>query len=302
MIVMKPVNIHSVLKRLAISCCCITLLTCAEAYQAPIIEQGERLVVQVPIIVDSTTRGSSLRTFSRSVSTQFLAPPNSASAVGNAQMHRVRRGDTLYSIAYEYDLDFRSLAIANNMNSPYTIFVDQEVNLDISRITNPAIRSSNAGASALGTPVNNNSIARAQAGNINGGVLRQPIAGSAVLQPEWQWPHSGRVLRGFQANANKGIDISGNLGDPVLAAGDGEVVYSGNGVQGSGDLIIIRHNDRYLSAYSHNSVMMVNVGSRVNVGEKIGEVGINLTGVPMLHFEIRVDGKPADPGSFLPRR
>jgi lipoprotein NlpD len=67
-------------------------------------------------------------------------------------------------------------------------------------------------------------------------------------------------------------------------------------------VIIIRHNDRYLSAYSHNSVMMVNVGSRVNVGEKIGEVGINLSGVPMLHFEIRVDGKPADPGNFLPRR
>jgi len=297
--VMKPVNIHSVLKRLCISCSCLVLVTCAGGYQAPVTDQGERQVVQAPIIVDSLTP---LRTSSRPVSVQPSVPSNSASVVGNAQMHRVRRGDTLYSIAFEYDLDFRSLAIANSMNPPYTIFVDQGINLDVSRITNLAISSSSKGAAALGTPVNNNSVARAQAGNINGGVLRQPIADTVVREPQWQWPHSGRVLRGFQANANKGIDISGSLGDPVLAAGNGEVVYSGNGVQGNGDLIIIRHNDRYLSAYSHNSVMLVIEGSRVNVGEKIGEVGSNSAGVTMLHFEIRVDGKPADPGRFLPHR
>ena len=296
---MKPVNIHSVLTRLCISCCCLVLVTCAGGYQAPVTDQGERQVVQAPIIVDSLTP---LRTSSRPVSVQPSVPSNSASVVGNAQMHRVRRGDTLYSIAFEYDLDFRSLAIANSMNPPYTIFVDQGINLDVSRITNLAISSSSKGAAALGTPVNNNSVARAQAGNINGGVLRQPIVDTVVREPQWEWPHSGRVLRGFQANANKGIDISGSLGDPVLAAGNGEVVYSGNGVQGNGDLIIIRHNDRYLSAYSHNSVMLVIEGSRVNVGEKIGEVGSNSAGGTMLHFEIRVDGKPADPGRFLPHR
>jgi lipoprotein NlpD len=109
------------------------------------------------------------------------------------------------------------------------------------------------------------------------------------------------VLRAFQAG-NKGIDIGGRPGDPVWAASDGEVVYSGNGIQGTGNLIIIRHGDSYLSAYAHNSVMLVSKGSRVTAGDKIAEIGENSTGVPMLHFEIRVDGNSVDPIRFLPKR
>ena len=215
--------------------------------------------------------------------------------------HRVRPGDTLHSIAFQYDLDARNLAIANNLGPPYTIFVDQELNLDLSRIRNTALRSA-ADTSNLGTAVRNNSVAQAQPVRARaGGVTRQPIGNSRSADPHWQWPHTGRVLRAFQAG-NKGIDIGGSLGDPVWAASDGEVVYSGNGIQGTGDLIIIRHGDSYLSAYAHNSVMLVSEGSRVSAGDKIAEIGENPAGVAMLHFEIRVDGNSVDPIRFLPRR
>ena len=109
-------------------------------------------------------------------------------------------------------------------------------------------------------------------------------------------------MRGFQSGVSKGLDISGNVGDPVLAAGDGDVVYSGRGIQGTGDLIIIRHSDRYLSAYAHNSRMLVNEGSRVRAGEKIAEVGQNSSGIAMLHFEIREAGDSVDPSRLLPSR
>ena len=115
-------------------------------------------------------------------------------------------------------------------------------------------------------------------------------------------PHRGRVVRSFQAPGSEGIDISANVGDPVLAAGAGDVVYSGRGVQGSGNLIIIRHSDRYLSAYAHNSAMLLPEGSHVEAGDKIAEAGSNPAGVPMLHFEIRRDGKSIDPMQYLPQR
>jgi len=211
----------------------------------------------------------------------------------------VGSGDTLFSIAFQYDLDFRSLAIANSLNPPYTIFVDQEINLDINNILSAG---SAAATVNLGTAVGNNSVARARAGGgTSGSVLRQPVA-STPRAISWQWPHPGRLVRGFQSGISKGLDISGNVGDAVLAAGDGDVVYSGSGIQGSGDLIIVRHSDLYLSAYAHNSRMLVNVGSRVRVGEKIAEVGENSSGVAMLHFEIREAGDSVDPSRLLPSK
>ena len=109
-------------------------------------------------------------------------------------------------------------------------------------------------------------------------------------------------MRDFRGAGYKGLDIAGQLGDSVVAASAGDVVYSGRGVQGSGNLIIIRHNDRYLSAYAHNSAMLVGEGSRVAAGDKIAEVGLNSAGVAMLHFEIRVEGNSVDPSELLPSR
>jgi lipoprotein NlpD len=273
-------------------------------YQAPVADRGERQVVTAPIIVDSGNPNlASLRATSNRISVSSSTGSRRSSSsitrsveANSGQIHRVKPGDTLYSIAFQYDLDFRRLAIANSLRTPYTIFVGQEINLDVSRISNAQIAQPTYTA---GTEVSNNGIARAQASRArSGGVLRQPISGTQTLKPVLQWPLQGRILQGFGAASNKGIDIAANLGDDVLAAGDG--VYSGGGVQGSGNLIIIRHSDRYLSAYAHNSAMLVAAGSRVRGGQKIAEVGQNSSGTTLLHFEIRLDGKSVDPQSYLP--
>ena len=304
--------------------CSLLLVSCGGGYQAPILEQGEQQVISAPIIVDSSAAQSSFRVESfRPVSVSSsndgngsvpeVISSNSGASVGRPQVvrngsnfnrgrptsHFVGSGDTLFSIAFQYDLDFRSLAIANGLNPPYTIFVDQEINLDLNNIVSGGSAVSTAN---LGTAVGNNSVARARAGSgTSGSVMRQPVA-STPRAISWQWPHPGRLVRGFQSGISKGLDISGNVGDAVLAAGDGDVVYSGSGIQGSGDLIIVRHSDRYLSAYAHNSRMLVNVGSRVRAGEKIAEVGENSSGVAMLHFEIREAGDSVDPSRLLPSK
>ena len=129
-----------------------------------------------------------------------------------------------------------------------------------------------------------------------------PTAGSGSAAIRWQWPHPGDVLQGYQADRSRGIDIAGKLGDPVLAAGAGEVAYSGRAVQGSGDLIIIRHDNHFLSAYAHNRTRLVAAGARVRAGQQIAELGVNNDGEPVLHFEIRRDGTPVDPQQLLPFR
>ena len=118
---------------------------------------------------------------------------------------------------------------------------------------------------------------------------------------DWSWPYSGRLLNGF-SEANKGIDLAGKPGDPVLASAGGRVVYSGAGLRGYGQLVIIKHNDTYLSAYAHNSRILVKEGQSVAKGQKIAEVGATDADQPKLHFEIRRQGKPVDPMRYLPEK
>ncbi len=117
---------------------------------------------------------------------------------------------------------------------------------------------------------------------------------------EWGWPVRGKVLAGFSEASNKGLDISGKLGDPVIASAPGRVVYSGSGLRGYGKLVIIKHNKTYLSAYAHNKDILVKEGQNVIKGQKIAEIGSSDTDAPKLHFEIRKLGKPVDPARYLP--
>ncbi|MDE0981715.1 MAG: peptidoglycan DD-metalloendopeptidase family protein [Gammaproteobacteria bacterium] len=299
-------SLHRQFSVLLIASCSLLLASCGGGYQAPISELGEQQVISAPEVFSSNseaggTQSQPIQRGSISSGVGGTGSNLSSSNINRAgpASHLVRPGDTLFSIAFQYDLDFRSLAIANGLNPPYTIFVDQEINLDLNNI----VRGGSAVSTAnLGTAVGNNSVARSRAGGgTSGSVLRQPVT-STPRAISWQWPHQGRLVRGFQSGVSKGLDISGNVGDAVLAAGDGDVVYSGRGIQGSGDLIIIRHSDRYLSAYAHNSRMLVNEGSRVRAGEKIAEVGENSSGVAMLHFEIREAGDSVDPSRLLPSK
>tara|TARA_B110000483_G_scaffold238408_1_gene314972 strand:- start:593 stop:1600 length:1008 start_codon:yes stop_codon:yes gene_type:complete len=311
----------------------LLLSNCGGNYQAPVSDRGEPQVNRAPIIAQTSSNESGGRVVERgsaadavristgsnprSIPSRTQVSNSGSSSVlsrasdskrtavvqrdsASTNSHTVRSGETLYSIAFQYDLDFRSLALANKLRAPFTIFVDQELSLIVTDLSRDVGQSTVN--STVGTAVSDNSVARSQSGSSRtGGVLRQPIQ-SSNSTPAWAWPHAGRILRGFRDADNKGLDIAGLLGDSVFAASAGDVVYSGRGIQGSGNLIIIRHNDRYLSAYAHNSAMLVGEGSRVAAGDKIAEVGQNSAGVSMLHFEIRLEGKSVDPSELLPSR
>jgi lipoprotein NlpD len=130
----------------------------------------------------------------------------------------------------------------------------------------------------------------------------QPSAEDGQDTVAWMWPATGRVLAGFSEATNKGVDILGKVGDPVFASASGRVVYSGVGLRGYGKLIIIKHNQTYLSAYAHNNNLLVKEGQNVARGQKIAEIGSSDSSQAKLHFEIRRLGKPVDPLKFLPDR
>jgi len=130
----------------------------------------------------------------------------------------------------------------------------------------------------------------------------KPEPAASEDEPEWIWPGTGKVLATFNDSSNKGVDLAGNIGDPVIAAGPGKVVYVGSGLRGYGNLVIIKHNNNFLSAYAHNSEILVKEGQAVQKGQKIAALGNSDTDRPKLHFEIRRQGKPVDPVKYLPPR
>lgn len=257
--------------------------------------------------------GSSNNTASASIASRPITTPTAALPTTNTssseqtilagQTHTVVRGDTLYSIAWRYSLDSRALALANNLAAPYTIYPNQVLNVDIDTVSDNALRTV---PTIPAEPAGDPAVAVGQRPAAAVANRRTDSVSSRLVEGvSWQWPLEGRVLGAFSsgtAATSRGIDISGQRGDPVYAAADGDVVYSGRGIQGQGDLIIIRHSARHLSAYSHNSNMLVTEGARVQAGDKISEVGTDPRGSELIHFEVRVDGKPVDPSQYLPPR
>jgi lipoprotein NlpD len=130
----------------------------------------------------------------------------------------------------------------------------------------------------------------------------EPAAATGPDDVAWQWPSSGKVILPFTEMGNKGVDFGGKPGDPVLAAADGKVVYVGTGIRGFGQLLIVKHNATFLSAYAHNRKMLVSEGQQVTRGQKIAEMGNTDSDIVKLHFEIRKQGKPIDPLVYLPKR
>jgi lipoprotein NlpD len=221
--------------------------------------------------------------------------------------HVVQRGDTLYSIAFRFGWDWKVLAQRNNIVAPYVIKTGQVIRFDGRSTKTPVVVQTNrSGAGATGgrsQPV----VARA---NNSAASVRQPVAPPVTTSPaknfdgRWTWPAKGSVITLFSSNGslNKGIDIAGELGEPVLAASDGSVVYAGSGLRGYGELVIIKHSDTYVSAYGHNRRLLVREGQQVKVGQVIAEMGSTGTDRVKLHFEIRRQGKPVDPQQYLPKR
>ena len=222
--------------------------------------------------------------------------------------YQVQRGDTLYSIAFRFGWDWKALAARNGIAAPYLIRVGQVIRFDGKSAgrspmvaTAPVVVAPPSRPSAPISASSTQSKPSAPVKATSGVTALPPTQRSAS---GWLWPSSGTVIGRFSSNGslNKGIDIAGELGQPVLAASDGSVVYAGSGLRGYGELVIIKHSDTYVSAYGHNRRLLVQEGQKVKAGQRIAEMGSTGTDRVKLHFEVRRQGKPVDPLQYLPKR
>jgi lipoprotein NlpD len=215
------------------------------------------------------------------------APKYGATAV-------VARGETLYRIATEHGISPLDLATWNAIAPPYTIYPGQRLRLYPSSGRRPV-------ASA---PVSGPRPSSSSAPPSGAPALPPPVSAPPRSAIAWRWPTDGQLVGGYVTGdpTRQGVDIAGNGGQPVRAAGDGVVVYSGSGLVGYGELIIIKHSEEWLSAYGHNRARLVNEGQVVKAGQQIAEMGRSGATRDLLHFEIRYNGKPVDPQQYLPRR
>ncbi|WP_314816506.1 murein hydrolase activator NlpD [Aggregatibacter segnis] len=258
--------------------------------------------------------------------------------------YTVRKGDTMFLIAYISGLDVKELAALNNMKEPYNLSVGQTLKVSNGRaqsVAQPAVApqpqapvqqpvsaeptvtyTPGANGTQYGSDGTITGPVKATAGGlppVNSAPVNQPVQVQnqpVVSQPipqdnapvastiAWRWPTSGNVIQGFSSSdgGNKGIDIGGSRGQAVNAAAGGRVVYAGNALRGYGNLIIIKHNDDFLSAYAHNDSILVKDQQEVKAGQQIAKMGNTGTNDVKLHFEIRYKGKSVDPTRYLPRR
>ena len=247
--------------------------------------------------------------------------------------HTVKAGETLYAIAWRYGLDYRALARANNIDNGFLIYIGQTLKLSEKSSTRPSSKPSSTQRSVTkavtrsSTKAPNSStksqasknVSRSSSATRKSKVAttsrseKKPSRSQAVATSKlpsssikWRWPISGEVVTNFSTGKreNKGIDIKGKKGDSVRAAANGKIVYAGSGLRGYGKLVIVKHNDTYLSAYAHNDRIRVKEGQIVKAGQHIADIGSSgsRTDSVKLHFEIRRNGQPIDPLRVLPKR
>jgi lipoprotein NlpD len=248
-------------------------------------------------------------------------PLPGAENAGKPGYYTIRPGDTLIRIGLDTGQNWKDIARWNGMDNPNLIEVGQVVRVippgtaDVTPgsfiprpVPNPttvagtAIPPAGTRTTSAPTPAASASAATATAAT-PAATAPVPAASSAGDDDvAWIWPAPGAVIAGFDEAKNKGLDLSGKAGDPVLAAGDGRVVYAGAGLRGYGNLVILKHNNTYLTAYAHNQTLLVKEDQSVRKGQKIAEMGQSDADRVKLHFEIRRQGKPVDPARYLPAR
>jgi lipoprotein NlpD len=229
------------------------------------------------------------------------AMPGSENA-GKPGYYSVRSGDTLTKIALDHGQAWRDIAKWNGLDNPNVIEVDQ-----VLRVVPPVVPPVSAEAKA---PATQRQASAAQVTQAQTATQSAPQAVPQAASPSnttddglaFAWPHQGAVLAGFDEAKNKGLDFAGKAGDPVMAAADGKVVYAGSGLRGYGNLVILKHNNTYLTAYAHNQTLLVKEDQAVQKGQRIAEMGSTDADRVKLHFEIRKQGKPVDPTKYLPSR
>lgn len=243
----------------------------------------------------------------------------------NGESYTVKRGDTLFYIAWITGNDFRDLASRNNIQAPYSLNVGQVIringngggggmlaannNIVPSQPSSAQIQSANIdskSASAYSDSSGKQNVGKMlpAAGAASSATAVSASSSSSAPVGTWRWPADGKIIENFSSaeGGNKGIDIAGSRGQPVLATANGRVVYAGNALRGYGNLIIIKHSDDYLSAYAHNDTMLVREQQEVKAGQKIATMGSTGASSVRLHFEIRYKGKSVNPLQYLPQR
>ncbi len=292
---------------------------------------GAQLLTAAIVLLSACSSRNSAPVYDRTAN-RHNRVAESSTRIRMPSFYVVRPGDTLYAIAWRYGLDYKTLASWNGISSPFTIYVDQRLRLSRPRTTasnnstgrqDTTSRSDSVKptqsttsrkpetrqASQANKPVRTDpqtakqTTVRVPVNNDSGS--RRPVTTQADRKTgpiTWRWPLNGRILRSYSAGdeSAKGLDISASRGANVVAAAAGEVVYSGRGLIGYGELIIIKHDKDFLSAYGHNEKRLVNEGDRVEIGQHIANVGSSGSDAPKLHFEIRVRGKPVNPVDYLP--
>ena len=248
--------------------------------RAPVEDRGLGSVQPVPEVTESMTPEVTLL-------------PGSENA-GKPGFYTVKPGDTLIRIGLDHGQSYRDIARWSSVDNPNRIEVGQVLRVlppvASGVVTKPVL-------SASVTPL----VGLASAAPSSA----SPISGTPATADDeigWIWPTNGVVLAGFDEIKNKGLDIGGTAGDPVLAAADGRVVYVGAGLRGYGNLIILKHNSTYLTAYAHNQTLLIKEDQAVRKGQKIAEMGASDSDRVKLHFEVRRQGKPVDPAKYLPAR
>lgn len=218
--------------------------------------------------------------------------------------HRVQSGESLFSIAWRYGRDYRELAAENNIGAPYQLQPGQQISLaDTGKYSQRSAPSSKT--------QKQNPVTKTPQAPVSSASNKTTQSRAAVITKHngnspanWRWPGSGPIIEGFSTAGygNKGLDLAGSRGDAVIAAAAGEVVYAGSGLLGYGKLVIITHNEEFLSAYAHNSQILVAEGEKVKAGDLVAKMGSSGTNRTKLHFEIRKRGVPVDPMKYLPKR
>jgi lipoprotein NlpD len=219
-----------------------------------------------------------------------------AENAGKPGYYTVQRGETLTRIGLEHGQSRRDLARWNNLSNPDVIEVGQ-----VLRVAPPGAAVEASGV--VVRPVTSSAEMPAATPSAKPAPVN-PSAASVVADEGlgFIWPSNGTLIGGFDDSKNKGLDIAGKAGDAVMASADGQVVYAGSGLRGYGNLIILKHNNTFLTAYAHNQKLLVKEDQKVRKGEKIAEMGNTDADRVKLHFEVRRQGKPVDPAKFLPAR
>lgn len=282
---------------------------------------GAALVVSVALVGCSSTTEQAPIT---DLSVAPEAPPVQVIEQSEKQ-YTVLPGDTLYKIARAHQADVQEIVQANQISDPTQLRVGQTLVIPVDQTAAQAPADISAGSQVATAPIDVSPRpatepkkaepeAKADTKQVSPSQTAQatqadskPAAGSTAPRASdanlvsWGWPNSGKIIQGYTPSS-KGIDLEGQVGDPVLAAADGKVMYAGNGVRGLGNLILLGHSDGFITAYAHNDQLLVKMGEEVKKGQKVATLGQSEASSPRLHFEIRRRGTPVNPMSYLPQR